>query len=168
MYASAVTIAPGDTGVKQTIAHMRAMVARAIVNPGFRHYVTTLAGQYGSNNRTVLARSIRGWLEDHTQFMRDPDGVELVHDPVLLLTEVALGRIINVDCDDVATLAAAMGRAIGLQARFVVVGFRKNNAPFTHVWTELRGNNGQWIDMDVTRTAQSLDIPVTRRMVIPA
>lgn len=167
MYARTLSIASGDTGVRQTVAHMRDLIARAIVNPGFRQYVATLAGQYGSNNRTVLARSLRDWIDDHTQFMRDPDGVELLHDPVLLLTRAANGHMLYVDCDDVAALAGAMAKAIGLRTRFVVVGFRRPNAPFTHIWVEVQGNGGTWIDMDVTRTAQSLDIPVTRRMVIP-
>lgn len=167
MRVATLGLAAGDLGVQQTVAHMRRMVDRAIVNPGFRKYVSTLVTQVGSNNRTVQARAIREWLEGHTSFLRDPDGVELLHDPVLLLTQAAMGHIIHVDCDDVAMLAAAMGRTVGLRARFVVVGFRGPNAPFVHVWAELGGNTN-WIDMDVTRTAQALDIPVTRRMVIPA
>lgn len=165
---SLVPIASGDLGVTQTVAMMRRLVERAIVNPGFRRFAVRLAQEHGRDNINQ-ALGIRSWLTDHVTFMKDPDRVELLQDPVLLLTQIVHEDVVGMDCDDVAMLGAALGRAVGLRARFVVVGFREPNAPYQHVWAELSDHKErEWINLDITRTAQRLNIPVTRRMVVRA
>ncbi len=73
----------------------------------------------------------------------------------------------HVDCDDAAILAAGLGKAVGLLARFVLVGFRSSRAPFSHVWTELRSpTGGPWVEMDVTRSVQRLPSRETRVRVV--
>jgi transglutaminase-like putative cysteine protease len=105
---------------------------------------------------------MRGWLEDHVMFVRDPTNQELVHDPALVVRAIRARGVVHLDCDDVATVAAALGLAVGLRARFVVAAFR--DRAYRHVWTELGDpRGGRWIEMDITRPAQGLtSVPVTR------
>jgi transglutaminase-like putative cysteine protease len=54
------------------------------------------------------------------------------------------------DCDDVAILGAALGKAAGFPARFVLLGFGGPMAPYQHVFTEIGTRQG-WMNLDVTR-----------------
>lgn len=112
--------------------------------------------------------AIRGFLETAVAFTRDPDGTELLHSPARMAKLVRSGSLpLRVDCDDVAILAAALGKAVGLKARFVIVGFGSPRAPFRHVWTELRSpTGGEWYEMDVTRSQQDLPSAIKRRWVV--
>ncbi|MEE8177710.1 MAG: hypothetical protein V3T65_06925 [Acidobacteriota bacterium] len=56
----------------------------------------------------------------------------------------------QVDCDDAAVLSAALGKAVGLKPRFVVLGFEGPTGPYRHVYTELF-DGVAWTEMDVTR-----------------
>lgn len=104
---------------------------------------------------SLQIRAIRNWIEDHVGFLRDPRGMELLWTPELMVRTILTKGHLNVDCDDVATLAAALGLSIGLRARFVLVGFHTPAAPFRHVWTDLADPRGSsWIDLDTTRPSQ--------------
>ncbi|MGH3589542.1 MAG: transglutaminase domain-containing protein [Pseudonocardiaceae bacterium] len=109
---------------------------------------------------------MREWVEAHTEFLRDPDGAEMLHGPSWQIQTVLTQGRVYVDCDDVAMLAAALGKAIGLRARFVVVAFSSPNAPFRHVWTELSPRpTPQWVEVDVTRPAQGLPFNLITRSI---
>lgn len=95
--------------------------------------------------------ALRGWLAGVWRFVRDPAGVELVHRPERQLDEYRRHGYISGDCDDAAVLAAAMGKAIGFPAQFVVLGFYGSRSPFSHVYTELLVRPGRWVEFDVTR-----------------
>ena len=120
----------------------------------------------GLRDGTEQAVAIRGWLEDHVSLMRDPDGVEMLHGPKWQVRTALTQGIVNVDCDDVAMLAAALGKAVGLRARFVVVGFGSPKAPFRHVWTELASpGSNVWIECDITRPSQGLPFEAIGRVL---
>jgi transglutaminase-like putative cysteine protease len=78
----------------------------------------------------------------HVRYQRDPLTVELVKTPMATL-ETGVG-----DCDDIATLLAAMVLLCGSEARFVTVGFRRGG-PFTHVFCEGRDpKTKRWVTLD--------------------
>lgn len=158
-------IPSGDGGTYATLGHMARLVRGAIIVPRVRYVAAKIASDASSRDGTAQARAIRAWVEDHTVFLRDPFGVELLHDPAVLVVAILTKGLVHVDCDDVAMLAAALGMAAGLRARFTVVGFDSPKSPFRHVWTDLSDPRGtpRWIEMDVTRPAQGLDgLPISR------
>jgi transglutaminase-like putative cysteine protease len=151
---SAVPLPGSDFGTRITLWQMRAMVYREFMNPMVRLTATEIAA---GTDGAEQAHAIRDYLEHRTEFVRDPDGVEMLHGPVWQLQQIRQNGVVRVDCDDVAMLAAALGKAVGLRARFVVVGFDNPRAPYRHVWAELSPRNlPAWVDMDVTRPAQGL------------
>jgi transglutaminase-like putative cysteine protease len=150
-----------DIGVWFTVATMRGMVYREFLSPTVRLTASNIVGGLGGKDGVEQASAIRDWLESHTEFLRDPDNVEMLHGPVWQLQQIHKRGVVRLDCDDVAMLAAALGKAIGLRARFVVLAF--GGGGYRHVFTELspRGTP-QWVDMDVTRESQSLPGGITR------
>lgn len=162
---SALPLPSSDFGTYWTLAQMRAMVYREFMNPVVRLTATQLVAGIGGKDGVEQAHTIRDFLTQHTEFLRDPDGVEMLHGPVWQLQQIRSRGVVQVDCDDVAMLAAALGKSIGLRARFVVVGFGGKNAPYRHVWTEL-GTGNTWVDMDVTRPAQGLPFGMISRSLM--
>lgn len=155
MTLSALPLPSSDLGTFFTLAQMRAMVYREFMLPMVRLTATDIVAGLGGVDGVEQAHMIRDWLENHTEFLRDPDGVEMLHGPAWQIQQVRQRGNVQVDCDDVAMLSAALGKSIGLRARFAVVAF--DGGPFRHVWTELSpGAAPSWVDMDVTRPSQGL------------
>lgn len=163
---------PGDLGVGVVVLHMRALAHAGATNPLVRRVAAQVVQEVPGRDGEGQIGLIRDWLADNIRFLRDPSGNELLHSPFemlkLLLTK---GPPLTIDCDDAAILAAAVGKAVGLKARFVLVGFLSPRSPFRHVWTELSPpsgpGRGQWKEMDVTRSDQSLPVGnITRKWIV--
>ena len=88
------------------------------------------------------ARRVHAFVRDQIRYVRDTDGIELLHDPATLL---ALGAG---DCDDKAILAAALLGSIGhAPLRFVAVAFQPEC--YSHVWLQ-DFIGGRWVDLETT------------------
>lgn len=153
----------GDFATYVTLGAMRGMVQRDFVLPVVRLTATDIVAGIGGKDGVEQAHAIRDWLSAHVEFLRDPDRAEMLHGPAWQINRIRKKGIIYVDCDDVAMLAAALGRSVGLRARFTLVGFNYPGAPFRHIWTDLAPPNGQqWIDCDITREQQNLPARISR------
>lgn len=112
------------------------------------------------------AAAIRQWLIRRFRFVRDPEGVELLKSPSVMLQEWEHEGEASGDCDDAAILAAALAIAMGCKVRWVVLGFHRAG-PFGHVYAEA-WDGRKWQDFDVTRPAQfPPGLKAQRRRVIP-
>lgn len=164
MNAATVEIPDGDAGTFATIEHMRALVNDRCAHWRIRDLALRIIGRADAPGEQ--AARIRAWLRTRVRFVPDPDTTELLHDPVLLAEWIDRDGSVGVDCDDVAMLAAALGKSIGLAARFVVVAFFASDAPYSHIWAELFDGSG-WREMDTTRKVQGIeDTRVSRRAVV--
>lgn len=136
----------GDAGTFFTLALMRDLVRADVplLAPHLRHIV-------GVGNPLV---ALRRFLAEHVRFRHDPTGVELLKAPAYQLAAIRARGIVTGDCDDIATLGAALGLAAGFPARFVVLRFDPGG-PFEHVFTELRGPSG-WVELDTSRELQRI------------
>lgn len=148
----------GDAGTYAVLAHMRKVAREGALDPLVRHMAVRIVENVPGQDRRAQADAIRDWLIETTRFLPDPTNAELLHTPRRILEILQAGTpTVRIDCDDVAVLGAAVAGAIGLRARFVVVGFHAPDAPFRHVWTEIRPpNRARWIDLDITRQSQEL------------
>ncbi|MGE0347385.1 MAG: transglutaminase family protein [Gemmatimonadales bacterium] len=143
-------IPTGSLGIELTIFRMRRLVRGALGSPLLAETAAGIVA--GSGSSVEAAERIRAFLELVVEFTPDPDGSELLKSPRYMLREIQeLGRVRG-DCDDVAILGAALGRAVGLPARFVLLAF-VHGAPFEHVYTELLTADG-WLELDTTKPHQ--------------
>lgn len=165
MRYAVTSIERGDSGTYVTLRKMRELVNRSLALPIVRGTAVELARRVPPRQRRAQIEAIREFLTERVQFLRDPVGVELLHAPDLLLRWIAERYYVTVDCDDVAMLGAALGKAMGLKARFRAVAFLDPNAPYSHVWTELFDGE-QWRDLDVTRKYQDASVRAISRDLI--
>lgn len=164
---SALPLPGSDLGTLLTLAQMRATVYREFLSPLVRLTASKIVAEAAGGDGVAQAEQIRDWLESHVDFLRDPDGVEMLHGPVWQIQQIQRNGNEQVDCDDVAMLSAALGKSVGLRARFVVVAFDRANAPYRHVWTELSPPSVPvWVDMDITRPMQGLPFERITRVLV--
>lgn len=147
----------GDDFTLRTLERMAAIVNQSLRMP----FVVESAGQIvrdvPGHDDAACAVRLREWLLTYVQFLPDPliDG-DVLRAPDYALQLIQRFGVARIDCDDCAMLAAALGKSIGLPARFLVMGFPE----YRHVYAELLTSNG-WIDMDVTESEQRRNTALT-------
>jgi transglutaminase-like putative cysteine protease len=146
----------------------------AVVIATARGIVSNIDGR----NTYGQAMAIRGWLSEHLRFVRDPVAMELLSEPRWLVEEVRRRGYVQGDCDDAATLGAALARAIGISGFLDAVAFWSDRAPYQHVYAVLKvakmdgsdtGNGASrpvLQELDTTRPAQYDAPTVSRRLRI--
>lgn len=160
------TAQPGDAGVYQTLSYMRGLALQQALTPVVRNAAELIIRDAGSRTRPDHARAIRQWLSERVQFVHDPVHAELVKDPVAMVNDCRIRYYTMGDCDDVATLGAALGASVGLLPRYVVLAFGPDG-PFTHVFTELTDEGRRWaVDLDITRPLQDIPVESSRTAVM--
>jgi transglutaminase-like putative cysteine protease len=151
-----VGIGSGTVGTYRTVQLMRRLVRSSLAEPLVRFTAAQIVR--GLGGELEQARAIAEWLGSHVEFLRDPRGVEYLTDPAKLLRGGYARGVVQGDCDDVAMLAAALGMAVGLRARFVVLGRHPWPDGFEHVYTMLGDPSGRrWLELDPTRPFQGID-----------
>ena len=158
------TIAGGDFGSRQTLGKMRGLVNRALTDPTVITTAKDVVAYVPPGDFEGQAMAIGSWLAEHFQFVRDPLGVELLHEPRYMLQVIDRRAFFSGDCDDAAVLGAALAKAVGLRARFRAIGFRRGGL-LSHVIADVWTPRG-WVQYDVTRPAQFTRLPRVARSLI--
>lgn len=148
-----VRIPGGDAGIFRTVQYMRELVHGSLTNPLLIEAATLITEPYCCASQK--AQGIRDFLAEKVRFAPDPLGLELLKTPAYMIQSIEAQGWVAGDCDDVATLGAALGMAIGMPARFVLVGFDPIQT-YGHVWTDLLTPDG-WAELDTTRGDQDID-----------
>ena len=115
-----------------TLRYMRSFVDQAIADPAQATRNQALALYQGLPPRDYLAEAAaaQAFVRDQIRYVRDPVETELVQAPQRTL-QVGQG-----DCDDKATLLAALLKATGHPVRFVALAL--NGGPLSHVLVETK------------------------------
>lgn len=153
----------GDIGSFQTLQDMRSSVASAIRDKQVVQLAHWIIRNTRARDYAAQAFAIRDWMKDAFRFVSDPVQVELVRSPIFMVRQFLKQHYITGDCDEAATLGAALGKSVGIPASFVVIGFRKGGN-FAHVYTVLKPQTGtmkQRVSLDITKPFQVV-APVRR------
>lgn len=156
-------IAPGDPGVRETVAHMARIIREGVADPAVRRAAIAIVGGLDPAASLDHIYAIREFLAAYVRFVRDPVGVELLHTPAWMLADIAEHGVTHGDCDDVAILGGALAGAVGLRVALVTVAFLDNPQYLSHVWAVAtppvplldEACRQAWIDLDTTRPAQA-------------
>jgi transglutaminase-like putative cysteine protease len=117
--------------------------------------------------RDILGQihAIYDWLLRRFRFVADPVNVELLRDPAGAVKRINARGFTQGDCDEAAMLGASLGMANGIRARFRALAFAPG-APYTHVIADLRGSDGAWYPLDITRPQGFTPPPVVRTLTV--
>lgn len=136
---------PGDT--------IREMVKAALGPRGEQSAVvhsvkTSIVRELEPKDYLSEILAVRFFVAERVRYSNDALAVEQVQDPERLCDQIIqYGKAVG-DCDDIATLTAALCRQLGREAHFVTVGFGEPGV-YTHVFCRVKEpRSGSWIVCD--------------------
>lgn len=142
----------GEAGIHDTLKMMSELTSKACIHPIIRKQAFQAIQFCGPNDKTCQQASLVIWVQRHLKFVRDPHGVEALHDPIMIATAIEQGKQPFGDCDDFSMYLASLLRAVGIRASFRAVGF--NGGQLSHVYVV--GPKGE--KLDGTRNPWSMQI----------
>lgn len=148
----------------QTLARMADNIRSSLTDPRVVETARGIIATVTPRDCVGQARAIRAWVDRRFRFVRDPLGVELLETPALLLSRIDRDGSVQGDCDDAATLTAALGMAVGIAASLHAVAFFTKVAPYAHVYTVLHPEPGGPVEMDITHVAGKKRPPISRHL----
>lgn len=135
----------GAQGTRATLNRMRQLVREGKKSLPVRLFAMRIVGRNGQKQFLKEAKGIHEFVRDRIRYIKDVNGVETLQTPEKTL-ELKQG-----DCDDKATLAAALLESIGHPTRFIAVGFHPDK--FCHVLLETKIGN-RWVAVETTEPVE--------------
>jgi transglutaminase-like putative cysteine protease len=141
-----LSIRPGSGGVTDTLKLMAQLAKQYKVDPLVRQTATRAISAAAEKDDLAEAAALQDWVRSEIRYTGDVLDVETLQTPNYTLQE--LGG----DCDDQATLLAAMLMAVGIPAAYCAVGV--DNEPYSHVMTfaGIRGHTPTYVSLETTLT----------------
>lgn len=155
-----------DSAVRHTLGRMSRAVRLALNDPDFVWWARDILKYVPERDYRGQAMAVRAFVARSIRFARDPLGVESITRPQEHQKRLQAGGFVLGDCDDAATLAAALGMSVGLRGEFTVLAFNRPDAPYQHVYTTLVTPAGEKVECDTTRAANQLPPVPTRRHTV--
>ncbi len=133
----------GVAGTDETLRAIAKGVLYDLRRPQLRLLATRIAQSYGAGNKDQMseARAIYQQVSSAVRYQKDPIDIETVQSPE------ATWQIRAGDCDDHSGLVAGLAMALGIPARFRVVGHSPDR--MLHIFPELF-IDGKWYPADTT------------------
>lgn len=129
----------GVDGVRATLREMVKLARHYQKDVGVVTLARRLTQSLPEKDYAAEVAALQAFVRDRIRYVRDPRGAEMVQTPKRTL-EMRCG-----DCDDKATLLAALLESIGAPARFVAIGV--GGGPYSHVLAEARVGS-RWIPLE--------------------
>lgn len=134
----------GPAGTAATLKQMVKLVREYKKDSGVRELATRLVRDLPQYDTLGEVKALHAFVRDGIRYTGDIAGVETLQTPRATL-ETGVG-----DCDDKATLLAALLQAINKPARFVAI--KIGTPQFTHVLVETRaGAAGKWLPLETIK-----------------
>lgn len=144
-----------------TLKAMRRLALEAQRDLETRRLVERICENVAQGDYASEVLAIYYWVCRNIRYMRDPPGVELVKTPRQLIRTKAG------DCDDMATLLAAMLMLAGNTTQFAIAGFSPQPS-FSHVYVEVKTPHGMFVvDPVANRDTAKMLRNVKHHKVIP-
>lgn len=137
------SIPDGTSGIRATVARMRALVREGRVDPEIRRAAINLTFLLPPRDPEGEIHALFEFVRDRVRYVGDVLEVETLTAPAKTL---ALGAG---DCDDKAVLLATLLESIGYSTAFVVTGYGTPGV-FEHVYLSVMLPNGTMLSLDAS------------------
>jgi transglutaminase-like putative cysteine protease len=134
-------IPSGPRGIATTVRVMRDIARHFQTNLLVRERAAALTQHLPQKAWAEQVEALHRYVRDGIRYLPDPEDSELVQTPVVTM------QLEHGDCDDKATLLAALLKSIRHPARYVAVGYEPGK--FSHVYVETRIGE-RWIPLETT------------------
>jgi len=134
------------TGNLKTASAMKRLARLRAGHPLIRKVAKNILNysEVPSNHYRSEAMAIADYLKENVRYLRDPDGIEEIMDPVLMIEEMRRGEAAG-DCDDMSLLLASLLLSVGIRPYFRMVRYSGPKwafwQPFNHIYVTVYENN---------------------------
>lgn len=143
----------GEGGNLATVDLMVRIARKRATDPIVRQLGINILNQAGtqSHNHLDEAIAIGEWVKHNVRYMKDPQGTELLQDPILMIEKCEKGECRG-DCDDMSLLTATLLVAIGIQPFYKIVRWKSDKGHFNHIYIAVKEGNfkqeRKWFTID--------------------
>jgi len=125
----------GAKGNYQTVEVMKGVAGRAAGDPLVRQLACAILNTAGVKSMNYLdeARAIGEFVRKNVRYVRDPDNIEQLQDPHMMVEHIRTGQAQG-DCDDMALLIASLLKSVGHRPFFRLVRYKGNSGSFQHIY----------------------------------
>lgn len=111
-------------------------------DPKIRKLALNILHDYGIGSMQYIqeAKAIGDYIKSKVRYVRDPDGIEYLQDPLDLVTHIQQG-IAQGDCDDMALLTATLLLSVGHRPFFRAVRYHQPVGNFNHIYVVVYEKN---------------------------
>jgi len=86
-----------------------------------------------SQNYADEALAIGDYVKNKVRYVRDPDGIEQLSDPITMIDQIKRGTAMG-DCDDMALLIGTLLLSVGGVPYFRAIRYKGDSGPFNHIY----------------------------------
>lgn len=128
-------LANGANGNKQTVRIMAELARQRASHPMVRQLAMDIVHQANipSHNYLDECKAIGAYVQKNIRYLKDPQGMEQLTDPVLLIKRIKEGTAQG-DCDDMALLICTLLKSIGHSPYLRFVKYKKLTGPYNHIY----------------------------------
>lgn len=125
----------GFGGNLDTVSQMRLLARKRAGDPRVREAALAILRAAGTSSHDYLseALAVGDYVKSRVSYVRDPDNIEHLQDPVLMLRDIDAGRAAG-DCDDMSLLIATLLLSIGCQPWFRTVRYSGSTGAYNHIY----------------------------------
>lgn len=104
-------------------------------HPKIRKLALNILNYYNTKSHHFIDESlaIGDYVQKNIRYVQDANGIEQLHDPVMLIEQMEEG-IARADCDDMSLLIATLLLSIGHRPKFKCVRYSGKSGPYSHIY----------------------------------
>lgn len=126
-------IGTGDEAIYNTLEIMKELIKRAERLPIVRQTAAQLVNHVPERDEIAEVATIFSFVKTRTRFTKDPVSYELLQTPSFILSQIQIGMVPNLDCDDMTILSGALLRSIGYDIKLKAISVSPTRE-YTHVY----------------------------------
>lgn len=137
-----MVVADGLNGNIQTIEFMKKVARLRSGDPLSRKLALKIVNDYGvpSHHFVDEALAIGDFVKNHVRYVRDPEDIEYLADPIDLIKQMQKGTAQG-DCDDMSLLVATLLLSIGHQPFYRAVRYESASGNYNHIYVVVYEQN---------------------------
>lgn len=169
------TLRDGEKGSLDTVSLMIKIAREQSQLKEIRDFAIDIVNQYNTASHDHLheSASIGDFVKKNVRYLKDIQGVELLHEPLLMIADIKRG-ISRGDCDDMALLTATLLLSIGIKPYFKIVRWKEQKGNYNHIYVMVYERDGQnkpeWLALDCILKDKEIgtELPYASYKLIPS
>lgn len=132
----------GKKGNYQTVNAMKTVARKYSGHPLIRKLAVNILNHYDvkSHNHVDEAKAIGEYIQKNVRYVKDPNGIEYLTEPSLMIKEMQKGESRG-DCDDMACLIATLLLSVGIQPYYAIVRYKGKTGGYNHIYVTVYETN---------------------------